>query len=456
MDIGSIANNILLKSLLYAAQFGVIGGGVWLLYQLKQSKSTSFLDNLHQTIEDRSCSTHIIGVQGSGKTYLAMEQFLSDIEKGYGALWMSTQGIDNSGLLDYIPADKIDKVILFRPYIDKPIGINLLKTYTNTQLEKSLIADSVVVLFKRLFDNFKDNMEGLLTASTLALLEYSDKTNKKVSLWDLYVFLSDESYRLEVISKVENIIALDMLSEINTDNKPLQSSLQALLRRFRKLLYHDHMVAFLSQKENDVDLLKAVRQRKIIICDFLAGGIGGNGIGKESSKFLAELMVSKFQLIAETRNINSSLYPLYLDEFQTYTSTSDNIKDFIDLNRQRRMPVILINQRRYQLPQALQDAVDSCGTKYILTLNPNDWQHYIKMYPQYEEEIPKLTHREFIADIRSYGKNYDFVSMSPDIRERVDLGYKIKRNNIGKYTTEEIIHNIKHKEDDNIGVDIFQ
>ena len=144
-----IVTDMLLKTLSYTVQFGAVGGGVWLLYQLNKINKTSFLDNLHQTIEDRSCSTHIIGVQGSGKTYLAMEQFLSDIEKGYGALWMSTQGIDNSGLLDYIPADKIDKVILFRPYIDKPIGINLLKTYTNTQLEKSLIADIVLVLFKR-------------------------------------------------------------------------------------------------------------------------------------------------------------------------------------------------------------------------------------------------------------------------------------------------------------------
>lgn len=449
-------SKIIIETLINACKFLFIGGGLYGIRKLNQMKNIKSISDIHQTIEDLSCSTHIIGVQGSGKTYFAMEKFLSDIEKGYGALWMSTQGVNNSDLLNYIPKNKIDKVILFKPYIDKPIGINLLKTYTNTQLERSLVADSVVTLFKRLFDNFKDNMEGILTASTLALLEYADKTKEKVSLWDLYMFLSNTSYRAHIIDNVENTIALDMLHEIREDNRQVQSSLEALLRRFRKLLYHDHMIAFLSQKDNDIDLLKAVRDRKIIICDFLAGGVGGAGVGKENSKFLAELMVSKFQLISETRNINSSIFPLYLDEFQTYTSTADNIKDFIDLNRQRRMPVILINQRRYQLPPALQDAVDSCGTKYILKLNPNDWHHYRKMYPEYEEEIAKLNHREFIADIRSYGKNYMFAGKTPNIRRKTNLGYVIESKNRGKYTTEEIVNSISKRRNIGNKENIFQ
>lgn len=448
-------SKLFLDTLVYFLKFSLMGGGIFAIYKLRKDNNTLFLQDLHQTIEDRSCSTHIIGVQGSGKTYFAIQMFIDDISKGYGSLWLSTQGIDNSDLLNYIPEDKINKVILFRPYANNPLGINLLKTYTNTQLERSLIADSVVVLFKRLFDNFKDNMESILTASTLALLEYADKTKEKVSLWDLYKFLTDDSYRCCITNKVDNVIAIDMLNELNDeDNKQVKSSLNALLRRFRKLLYHDQMLAFLSQKEDDVDLLKAVKQRKIIICDFLAGGVGGKGIGKENSKFLAELMVSKFQLIAETRNINSSLYPLYLDEFQTYTSTSDNIKDFIDLNRQRRMPVILINQRRFQLPKELADAVDACGTKYILKINSNDWQHYKKMYPQYEEEVKQLEHRQYIGDIRSYGKNYDFISKTPDMPKKYNLGYIIEQNNIGKRSVSEIMNNIKGE--NKIDINMFQ
>ena len=448
-------SELMLETIMCFCKFSFIGMGGYAIYKISKSNKTSFLYDLHQTIEDRSCSTHIIGVQGSGKTYFAIQMFVEDIKKGYGALWMSTQGIENSDLLNYIPDNKVSKVILFKPYTSNPLGINLLKTYTDTQLERSLIADSVVVLFKRLFDNFKDNMESILTASTLALLEFSNKTKEKVSLWDLYKFLTDCVYRYYIIDKVDNVVAIDMLAELNDeDNKQVKSSLNALLRRFRKLLYHDQMLAFLSQKENDIDLLKAVKQRKIIICDFLAGGVGGKGIGKENSKFLAELIVSKFQLIAETRNINSSLYPLYLDEFQTYTSTSDNIKDFIDLNRQRRMPVILINQRRFQLPKELADAVDACGTKYILKINSNDWQHYKKMYQQYEEEIEQLEHRDFIADIRSYGKNYDFISKTPDMPKKYNLGHIIERNNIGKYSVKEIINNIKGES--KIDINMFQ
>lgn len=452
-----VLNQFLYESIKSLLQFGGLGACIYALNKLIRERKITDIDKYKQTNEDRSCSTHIIGIPGSGKTYFAMWMFIRDIEKGKGALWLSTQGISNSDMLNYIPKHRINDVILLRPYAKRPRGINILRTYTNSELERTLVADSVVVLFKRLFENFGDNMEGILTSSVLALLEYAEKTNEKVSLWDLYIFLTDENYRMKVINRVENKIALDMLNETYMDKK-VQTSLHGLLRRMRKLLYHDQMVAFLSRKDDDVDLLEAVKQNKVIICDFLAGGVGSEGIGKQNSSFLAELIVSKMQLISETRNINSPLFPLYLDEFQTYTSTSDNIKDFIDLNRQRRMPIILINQRRYQLSKELQDAVDACGTRFIMKVNSHDINHYKKMYPQFEEEIEKFKARDCLCDIRCNGKNYRFITTTPDIGEKVNLGHIIEKNNIGKYTTKEIIENMLFENEENEIIDksLFQ
>lgn len=405
----------------------------------------SFLEDLHSTIEDRSCSTMIIGLAGSGKTYLAMELFLDDVAKGYGALWLSTQGITNSDLLNYIPEDKADKVILLRPHANRIRGINLLKRYTNTQMERMLVADSVITLFQRMFQDVKDNMKSILTASVLGLLEYSDLTKQEVCLWDLYIFFVDNQFRSKVIDKINNHAVKDMLADITNEGSGTKSSLNALLRRFRHMLYNDNMLAFLSQKEDDVDLMQAVKKKKILICDFYGGGVGVKGIGKTNSKFLAELVVSKMQLVAETRNINSSLFPQYYDEFQTYTTTSENIKDFIDLNRQRRMPVTLIFQRRYQLPKELQDAVDSCGTKYILRLNQNDLNHYKKMYPEYENKLTKhMPTREGIFDILSGGKTNDRWTKTKDIREKSMVGDKIEKNNLGKFTIDELMKKIKN------------
>ena len=165
---------------------------------------------------------------------------------GLGAIWLSTQGIDNSGLLDYIPEDKIKKVILFKPHDKKPLGINLLKQYTGDPQERSLIADSVVVLFKRLFDNVSENMESIIAASVLALLEYSNSTEQIVTLMDLYKFLTNIEYRLNVESHVKNVIVKDMIEEIDDDkNFHVKTSLDAIIRRFRKLLYYNTTIAFL-------------------------------------------------------------------------------------------------------------------------------------------------------------------------------------------------------------------
>lgn len=424
--------------------YGGLGTSTYALWQLHKMKNTEYLGDLHQTVEDRSCSTMIIGLQGSGKTYHAMELFLDDVEKGYGALWLSTQGISNSDLLNYIPKKRVDKVILLRPHAKRLRGINLLKRYTRTQMERMLVADSVITLFQRLFQDVKDNMKSILTASVLGLLEYSDITKEEVCLWDLYIFLTNEGFRSKVISKISNDTVKDMLSELDEEGSGTQASLKAILRRFRHMLYNDNMVAFLSQKEDDVDLLQAVRKRKVIICDFYGGSVGVEGVGKTNSKFLAELIVSKMQLIAESRDINSSLFPQYYDEFATYTSTSDNIKDFIFLNRQRRMPVTLIFQTRYQLPKQLQDAVDSCGTKYILRLNQHDLAHYRKEYKEFEEQLTKsMPNREGIFDILAYGRTYDRWDKTKDIREKTMVGKEIEKNNEGKFTVEELMKKMK-------------
>ena len=76
------------------------------------------------------------------------------------------------------------------------------------------------------------------------------------------------------------------------------------------------------------------------------------------------------------------------------------------------------------------------------------------MYQQYEEEIEQLEHRDFIADIRSYGKNYDFISKTPDMPKKYNLGHIIERNNIGKYSVKEIINNIKGES--KIDINMFQ
>lgn len=426
--------------------FGGLGISGTLLYKTKKIKKTEFIGDLHQTIEDRSCGTMIIGVPGSGKTYFAVDLFLEDVKRGYGALWLTTQGIFDPDILNYIPPKRVNKTILLQPHKKRSRGMNMFKRYTGTQLERSLIADNTVILFKRMFDTFTENMKSIISASVIALLEYSEKKNIVVCLWDLYEFLKDKNFRKEVIECIDNIAARDMLEDIEDSNT--QKSVNAILKRFRTMLYNDNMLAFLSQKEDDIDLLDAVRKRKVIICDFYAGGVGEKeALGQDNANFLAELMVTRMELIAQTRKINDSLYPIYLDEFGSYTTSADNIQKFIYLHRKKRMPPTLIFQSRQQLnTKDLKSAVDSVGTKYIFKLEPNDFKIYRDMYPQYKEKIDKnMACREGISDIRSGGKNYDIWIKTPDLEGKYNLGYVIEERNKGKYTVQEIIKKVTKK-----------
>ena len=79
------------------------------------------------------------------------------------------------------------------------------------------------------------------------------------------------------------------------------------------------------------------------------------------------------------------------------------------------------------------------------------------MFPQYEDEIKKLEHRQYIANIQSYGKHYDFIATTPDIKDGASLETEIIQNNTGEYTVNEIMNKIEHGGlSKNIENDIFQ
>jgi hypothetical protein len=327
-----------------------------------------------------------------------------------------------------------------KPYGNNPLGVNMLRTYTDSSSERELIADSVVTLFKRLFENIGDNMEGIIYAGTMALLFYAHVNKVKVSLWELYNFLNDSNFRQKVLNDVANPVIKDTFVEIEKESS--QQSLKALLRRFRHALSSESLLIFLSQKDNDIDLLGCVRNKKIVICDLYTGGVGSEGMGQEKSAFAAELIVTKFQLISETRNLKSPLYPMYLDEFQTYTSSAKNIARMIELNRKKRMPVVLICQRLTQLSQELQEAVKSVGTKYIFTTNATDNAKFSKEYPQYKDRFEKFPARTFMRDERFGGTNKVKIDRTPDIPAPYGLSDQIEKQCAGEKTRKELLDSI--------------
>lgn len=104
-----------------------ISGSIILGYSAWQMIKDRF-NQKNPTNEDRSCSYLILGKPGTGKTGKALLMFYDDVNnKNLGALWLSTQGIENSEVLDFIKEDRVKDTILIRPYDEKPFFEPIMK-----------------------------------------------------------------------------------------------------------------------------------------------------------------------------------------------------------------------------------------------------------------------------------------------------------------------------------------
>src|SRR5579883_1189687 len=77
---------------------------------------------------DRFRHTYMIGKTGTGKSTLYQNMALQDINAGRGVCFVDPHGEAIEFILQRIPKNRIDDVVLFDPSnLEAPIGINLLE-----------------------------------------------------------------------------------------------------------------------------------------------------------------------------------------------------------------------------------------------------------------------------------------------------------------------------------------
>ena len=102
--------------------------------------------------EDRRFHMYVVGQTGMGKTSLLTNMILNDIYGGEGVCFIDPHGDAVEGLLDYIPASRVDDVNYFNPAdTEYPIPLNILDNVP--QEKRHLLVSSVISIFRKLFND---------------------------------------------------------------------------------------------------------------------------------------------------------------------------------------------------------------------------------------------------------------------------------------------------------------
>ena len=300
---------------------------------------------------DRSLHMYAIGKTGTGKSTLLENMIIDDVRKGRGVAVVDPHGDLIKKVLNFIPEERIDDVVVFSP-ADRnfPVGFNVLES-VDPDL-KNIVASGVVGIFKKIFgESWGPRLEYILRNTILALLDYPNAT-----LLGILRVLNDQNYRIKVIEKIQDPVIRDFfINEYEKyDQKFRTEAIAPIQNKVGQFLSSSTIRNIVGQVKSSFSLEEIMNNKKILLLDLSIGKIG-----EDNSALLGSIMITKMQLAAMGR---ANMLPedrvpfyLYVDEFQNFAT--DSFAVILSEARKYKLNLIMTNQYIAQMPETVAHAV---------------------------------------------------------------------------------------------------
>jgi len=312
---------------------------------------------------------YIVGKTGSGKTNLMRNLIYQDISSGRGVgVIAPEQEMITEEILPFIPEERIDDVIYFNPAdTEHPVCFNPLQLDEGEDID--LKVDENLTIFKRIIDvSSGPRMEEILRQSLYALIEKDGTT-----LLDVERLLDrdDPTFRNEVVRESRDEATVHFFRDVYP-KMPKDAHLP-ITTRLSRLLRPKFVRNILCQPYSTFNFRKAIDEGKILLFN-LSDGI----LGEITSQIIGQLIVAKFQLAlmsrADVPKSKRTPFYLYIDEFQTFTSTAASSYEKI-LSRARKysLSLTLAHQQTGQIPsELLKEILGNVSTIVVFNVGRDD------------------------------------------------------------------------------------
>ena len=353
---------------------------------------------------DRRRHCYIIGKSGVGKSKLLEIMTRQDIAYNYGLCVIDPHGDVIQNLLDFIPEERIEDVILLDPSDrEYPFSFNPLQK-VHPEFKHQLTQDLVEVMQKQFGANWTPRLEHVFRFTTLALLDYPNATMR-----GMISMLTDRNYRQKVIEFIED----DMVRRFwaiefaDWSEKFDAEAIIPLVNKLGQFLSNPLLRNIFGQKENKIDLERAINEQKIILVN-LSKGL----LGEENSSFLGSMILTKIKQAGMARarlpEKERKDFYLYVDEFHNIvTEAFENL-----LSEARKYGLCLIVAHQYMgqlLPKVRSAVLGNVGTIIVFRVGGED-AVILKpeMAPVFDvKDMINLGTQEFYIKMTIDGETYD-------------------------------------------------
>lgn len=345
---------------------------------------------VYMLTEDRKRHCYIIGQTGTGKSEFMKSLAIQDIYNGEGLAIIDPHGSDIDDLLQKIPEERIEDVILFNAGdTERPLGLNILDV--ETEEEKHMIINAFIALLYKLYDPNHSGIMGPQLERSYRNVFLTAMSEKGATMVDVLRLLIDPKYAQNFLPKVQDpLVKRYWTDEIaKTSDYHKSEKMGYVVSKIDRFLTDITMRRIIAQPKSAIDFDKIMAEKKILLVDLSKGKIG-----EENSNFLGLMLVPRILAAAFKRGsmIGTHDFPnffLYIDEFQNF-STPD-IATILSEARKYKLNLVVAHQFIKQLSDDIKEAIfGNVGTMNVFRVGADDAEY---LEAQFD---PKFTKNDLI------------------------------------------------------------
>lgn len=337
--------------------------------------------------DDRRRHMYIVGQTGTGKSALIKFLASQDVASGKGLCIMDPNGDLVDDILNVIPKERIDDVIVFDPSnIKRPLGLNMLEFDPSKPEEKTFIVNEMQSILNRLFseDSMGPMFEQYMRNALLLLME--DSVNEPATLTEIPRVFTDAAWRKKKVARITNPLVADFWTneaEKAGGDAALANMTPYITSKFNNFIANDYMRPIIGQYKSAFNFREVMDSGKILLVKLPKGRIGDINANLLGMIITGKLLMAALARDDQAQEDRKDFY-FYIDEFQNFTT--DSIATILAEARKYRLNLTVAHQYIAQLPDNIRDAVfGNVGTMLAFRVGIDDAEQLVKQFePKFE------------------------------------------------------------------------
>lgn len=305
--------------------------------------------------DDRRRHMYIIGKTGTGKTEFLKQMIMQDIKLGEGVGVVDPHGDLIEDILQTIPPERAEDVILFDPSdTQRPLGFNMLEA--GSEQQRHLAVSSIIGLMYKLFDPNKTGIIGPRFEHAIRNAMLTCMYTPGATFIEVVRALTDAKFVQELLPRVEDPIIrrywTDQIAQTSDFHK--SEVLDYIVSKFGRFVTNKLIRNIIGQSQSSFDFRDVMDNQKILLVNLSKGKIG-----EENSSFLGLVLVPKILISAMSRQDmpmeQRKDFFLYVDEFQNFATP--DFAQILSEARKYRLNLIVANQFIGQMEEEVKNAI---------------------------------------------------------------------------------------------------